>query len=316
MRYYRIELSDPKTGKVTRVFTSFVKGATDPGALNVELDIYVAPFALPLGNAYVRVWGISLQDVGQASNFTGQNIKIFGGMQAGLPLANPKQAGLLVQGSVWQCFGNWQGVVQTLDFILISNTGSPVTPVNITFNWKAGTPLAQALATTLKIAFPTYAQSITISSDLVLNHDEPGFYQSMPQFAQYVKGVSQDIMNTPAYAGVDIVLQENKISIYDGTTPTMPKQLAFTDLIGQPTWLTPGQIQVKTVMRADLSVSDYIKLPPGQFTTTSSSFPQYRDASVQQGAFQIDQTRHVGNFRQPDGNSWVSIYNCHPVLNA
>lgn len=316
MRYYRVEISDPTSGKLLRVFASQVNGQDDPGALNIELDLYVTTMATPLGNAYVRIWGVSLQDIGQGSVFNNKTIKVFGGMSAGLPLAKPAQAGLLVQGVVWQSFGNWQDTNQSLDLLLISGTGSPTAPANISFNWKAGMPLASALATTLAVAFPGFSQSINISPRLVLNHDEPGYYQSLPQFAQYVREVSQSIIGSSTYTGVEITLKQQALIVYDGTTPSTPKLISFEDLVGQPTWLAPGMIQAKMVMRADLSVSDYIKLPPGQYTTTAASYSQYRDTSVQQGVYQVDQVRHVGSFRQGDGNSWVSIYNCHPVSNG
>lgn len=72
----------------------------NPTALQVELDIAVSPTAAPnVGQGvWCRVWGIPLQTVLTANQFTNKQIQVFGGMSAGLPLANPNEQGLLVQG--------------------------------------------------------------------------------------------------------------------------------------------------------------------------------------------------------------------------
>lgn len=312
MRYYSIQITDPTSGAAIRTYTSFVNGKTLPGALNIELDVPVTAFALPYGAAFVRVWGISLKDVAQASDLNGKSISVYAGMQAGLPLANPKQSGLIVQGTIQQAFGNWQGTNQTLDMQITVAQSIGDTPKNISFDWKAGTPLEAVITSTLATAFPGYTSSISISPNLILSHDEPGFYGSMVQFAQYVKQMSQSILGG-SYRGVDIVLKEKTFTVYDGTTQTTPLQIGFNDLIGQVTWIASQLVQLSCVMRADLSVSDFIKMPPGQITTSSASLSQYRQGSVFQGVFQIQTIRHIGNFRQADAASWVTVIDAYPV---
>src|ERR1700752_2385438 len=125
MRFYDIKITDPKSGKLIQQFTSLnTLGQTIPGALNVELDIPVFRMAEPAGAAYVRVWGISIKDIGQAFDLNGKNIEVSAGMAKGLPLANPKQSGLILQGTIQQAFGNWQGFDQTLDFVVNVTSGS------------------------------------------------------------------------------------------------------------------------------------------------------------------------------------------------
>lgn len=315
MRYYKIVITDPTTGAVRRTWTSLQdNGNFNPGALNVELDIPVTAYAVPMGAAYVRIWGISLQDIGRAANFNGANIAVYGGMSKGLPLANPNQAGLLVKGSIQQAFGNWVNTDMTLDLILQPSMGDPVAPKNIVLNWTAGQPLATALASTLATAFPGMQLQISISPSLVLSHDVPGYYQSLTQFAEYVQQVTKDILGG-AYPGVSIGVQDNTIYAYDGTqpvggtSPANPKIISFVDLIGQPTWIDLLTIQAKCVMRADIAVGDYVKMPPSLATTSPQSFSQYRQSSVFQGVFMANLIRHVGNFRQPDANSWVTVIN-------
>ncbi len=313
MRYYKIAITDPATGKAVRTYTSLLpSGAVNPGALMVEFDIPVAPFFTPIGSAFVRVWGIPRHDISTASDLNGKTIEVYGGMSKGLPLANPAQAGLLIRGVIQQAFGNWQDTSQTLDLIITSGGGSLADVKNIVVNWKAGTTLASALAATLATAFPKLARTINISPRLVLNHDEVGYYATLVQFAQYVKTVSIDIVGA-GYAGVDMVIHDGSVIAYDGTTAKTPRPIAFTDLIGQPTWIASNQIQFRTALRADLQISDYVKLPPTIVTTGASSLSQYRDKLTFQGVFMIDVIRHIGAFRTPDAESWVTTFDCHPA---
>ncbi len=72
MRYYDITITDPlnPSGPV-QVYTSWVNGQNDPGALNVLLDIYTVPFATPRGASAIEIWGIPIQTISQATNLRG-----------------------------------------------------------------------------------------------------------------------------------------------------------------------------------------------------------------------------------------------------
>lgn len=320
-RYYSIDITE-SGGAAFRQYTSLApSGQSLPGALNVELDIPVVPFATPMGGALVRVWGISLQDIGQASDLNGKLITVSGGMQKGLPLANPKQSGVLVQGYVFQAFGNWIGTDMTLDLVIQAGagpngTGQPEAPRNIILNWKAGTSLSQALKTSLNTAFPGFTQTINISSKLVRGNDEVGYYASLTELCQYLKQVSKDIVGKD-YAGVDLVLSQKAFTAYDGTAASgapQPVQIAFQDLIGQPTWIEAPLIQFKCAMRADLKVSDAVKLPPTLVTNTQQAQSSLVNQRANfQGNFNITSLRHVGNFRQADAASWVTVMTAAPV---
>lgn len=307
MRYYRIELTNPTSGAALKTYTSFVNNQTLPGALDIELDIPVVPFALPDGEGYIKIWGVSLAEISQASDLNGAAIKVYAGMQAGLPLANPKQAGLIAQGYVLQAFGNWINTEMSLDFIL---TASPtkVTPVNIVFDWKKGTPLSTAITNTLSTAYPDFSTPVvSINPNLVLKNDEPGAYQNLVQLAKYIKQKSASIVGGD-YPGVDIRLTEKTFYVYDGTTEKKPTQIAFRDIIGQPTWIGPTSVQVKCVMRADIQVLDYIKFPAAQVTATQQPLAQLVNQKLTfQGTFRVTKTRHVGHARQADAASWVTV---------
>lgn len=333
MRSYKITISDPVTGEIlvpdlnplsragfarasagsgASTFSSVVSGSTLPGALNIEMDIPIYQFAQPAGKAYLAVWGIGLKQVGQASDLNGKLIQMSGGMAKGLPLANPNQFGPLAQGQIFQAFGNWQGTNQALNIVFYPATGAADAPLNFSFNWLAGQSLNSAIGATLKTVFPTLTQSININPNLILSHDQPGVYQSLQQFARYVSDISESIIGG-TYGGVRMTIQGNQIIVYDGTTQTTPKQIQFVDLIGQPTWVGFSTITIECVLRHDIQVGDYILMPKAQVSITPASNPQYRDASVFQGTFQVGSVRHVGNFRQPDAASWVTVIEAYTV---
>ncbi len=315
MRYYTIQINNDD-GSSFATYTSFVGGQTDPGALQVELDIPVTTLANPQGAASIKIWGVSLQVVGQATNFNGKQLQLFAGMQKGLPLANPQQSGLILQGTIYQAFGNWIGVNQWVELIVVTNGAELGQQLNISFTWPKGAQLGPAIQNTLQTALPGYTIDVNVSSKLVAAEDDHGFYRSPLQFAQYVKDVSIPILGG-SYSGVEMLIQEKAVKVFDGTSPTSPQQIAFTDLIGQPTWIYPSTIQVTTVMRADLQPTAYIKLPQTQIAIAPSDpLVGLKDSSVFQGAFLITQMRHVGNFRQPDATSWVTTMNCSPAAMA
>jgi len=331
VRYFRIVITNPQTGAVvvpsslasidpTSSYTSFVNGKTLPGALNVEFDIPVTVYAVPFGEAFVRIWGVSLAEISQANDLNNLNIAVYGGFQKGLPLADPSQAGLLVQGYIYQALGNWIGNSMTLDLYIrpgnSATDSTPTKPKNITLNWKKGTPLSGALQQTLSAAYPGFTSTINISSKVVATEDQIGYYSGMEQLGAYVKAMSKQIVGG-SYQGVDILLTGTTFKVDDGTVQNTPKQIAFKDMIGQPTWLDSVTIQTKFAMRADIAVMDYLQFPPAITTQSgNANSPFVNPKATFQGTFQVKQIRHVGNYRQADGNSWVTVvdtYSTAPV---
>jgi hypothetical protein len=332
-RYYDITVTPAPTKAnpnppVFRHWTSMPNGVYDPGALNVEFDFLVYPYATPMGGSSLTIEGVSLQDLLQAQQFAGppsvvggvstpgvngMSIAIKAGMQAGLPLANPKQSGLILQGYIYQSFGNWRGTDMTLDFVINASPYSFYAPGNIVLNWKAGTPLATALAATLSTAYPGLKQNINISPNLVLAHDDVGHYHTLSQLAAHVKSITAGAISS-TYPGVDLSIIGGKIVAYDGTQSPPTVQIQFTDLIGQPTWIDPNVMQLMCVMRADIQIGDFIVMPqglqdaPGIVQTAASSLPsQLKYKTSFQGKFSVVAVRQVGNFRSTDGAAWSTI---------
>lgn len=314
MRYYDISITPQ--GGTTPMFAwgSHPNGNYDPGALNVDFDMPVLPYGVPSGGQTITLEGVSLEAIGQAQKFAGANLVMRGGMQSGLPLANPTQAGVLVAGQIFQSFGNWEGTEMTLDFVILPSVYTMQNPGNITLNWTAGQSLAAALQACLSVAYPNMPISINIGSNLVLDRDVHAFFSTLDGLAQKVAEL------TNAYFGgqiVTITIQAGKIVVYDRTYQPAPIQINFTDLIGQPTWIEPNVMQMKTVMRADLQVGAMISMPkgyqnvPGFVSTSAYSLPSsLKYQSSFQNNFQIIQLRHIGNFRSSDASNWATVFNC------
>jgi len=290
-----------------------VNGQTDFGALQVEIDAPVDRLNQPVQAAAVTVWGVSLQQIGQAKDFNGKKIRVSGGMAKGLPLANPAQAGVLVEGVIQQAYGNWIETNQWVRFIITPGDFGVTDTLNIVVNWQAGQPMSTAIRNTLETAAPKASVQIAISDKLVLAADEHATFRTLTQFAQYCDATSKSIITEATYPGVSILIRQDNFVVFDNTFPGAAVPLSFTDLIGQPTWIDPGTVQVTTVMRADLAPGDLITLPPTIVTTAPANpLVGIENKSIFQGTFIVNQMRHVGNFRQPDAGAWVTTMNCSP----
>jgi hypothetical protein len=335
VRYYNIVLSNAAgqiyqpsiagfvLSKTGPTFTSWVQGPygmqTDPGALNVEFDFPVYNFHQSQGRQWTRVHGIGLQMIGQAANLNGANIQLSAGMKPGLPLATAAaaQAGLLLQGTVFQAFGNWEGTNQTLE--LVCNPGADNVS-NISWNWPPGMPMSSAIQQTLQRAFPTYSISINIGPNLFLANTEPGTYRNLQAFASYLNEISLKAGGSvygEKYPGILMAVTGNTIVVYDTQGPTPPKmiQLAFQDLIGQPTWITATQISFKTVLRGDIGLGMVVKFPQGinapyALTSINAAYPgqPVSNRSAFQGPFLVSEVHHFANFRQADAQSWNTSF--------
>jgi hypothetical protein len=322
MRFYNIVVTDPATGAVKRTYTSFFNNAVDPGALNIVLDVTSSPEHAPTGDSYVEIHGINQTDVSAASNFAFSNILVMAGMSKGLPLATAQypQQGIIAQGQIIQSYSNWVGTLMSLHFVLLGAQTSATSPDsgtdvasqqnNIVLNWTRGVPLGAILKNCLAIAFPGYAINVAISDKLVRPNSDTSFYDNLRELATFIQATTQALIGGN-YPGVSIVLQGRTIVVFDGTvtTNTKPVAIQFSDLVGQPTWVGPQEIQLQLVMRGDLSVGGSVTLPNVPIITQSSSYSNFKNKPTFTGSFFVKSLRHVGDFRQPDGNSWVTVAN-------
>ena len=311
---------------VLNTASSPLAGQANPSALNVEIDLQIAPAHTLQGQGSIRIWGLGVRALGQAANLnaTGNPPSVFkiwtlrAGMSAGLPLANPSQSGILAGGIIYQAFGNWEDVNQTLELI-VQNGPTPLLTTAISWQWTKGQALSAALKQMFSQAFPAYAASINISENLIAPSTQTGCYMNLGSFSKYLLAYTQRIgaqQYGSGYGGVSIVAKNNGIFVIDGqgTTPAS-HQLAFQDLVGQPTWIAANTITFATVMRGDIDYGDTVTFPTGTqtpyaLTTPGAAFPNSPAASATafQGAFLVTEIHHYGNFREPQASSWATVF--------
>ena len=171
-------------------------------------------------------------------------------MGPGLPLANPAQAGLILQGRVFQSFANWVGTQLNLNFVITPSPYTITNPGNIVLNWRAGTPLATALTNTLQVAYPNATVRVNISN-IVLSHDEIHKCPTLTGLAQLLSDITTTSLN--------IYANGNVITVADISYQPTPKTLSFLDFVGQPMWIEVNKIQIVTVLRSDIQVTDIIR---------------------------------------------------------
>ncbi len=321
-RYYDITINDPLTGKAVKQWSSHPNGIYDPQAQNVEFDILAYSYAIPKGASTVTIEGIDIADIGQANSYTGFPVTIKGGMKDGLPLANPSQAGFLLSGQVFQGFGNWEGTDMTLDLVVMASPYTYDQPGNFVLNLPAGGQYGPAIKAMLQGVFGASNLVVNVSPNRVSSSKKAHvfYYHTLEQASEALSTMTQGQL-CAADPGVVITLAGNgTVLVFDYSEPSGVKNLSFYDFVGQPTWIGPLELQVKMVLRADLSVGTMVKMPefkksplpnaPGIVTTQAGSLPGYTaQNSIFQGDFFVTSLRHVGNFRDPNGASWVTIAN-------
>lgn len=344
-RYYDIKITDPKSGNVIQppfmqgsgvqsTFTSFVNGQSLPGALDIEMDIPVTTYDTPWFGSRLSVWGVGIRELAQSNDLSGNNIEIRAGMKPGLPLATAasqdNQAGLIMSGAIFQAYGSWVGNQMRLDLILQPATGGGSLKKNFQFSCPANQPMSQAIKQCISSALPGYEVKVAVSPQFVFNYPQTGNYDKLSSLSYWLKKVSKSqqfngiaTKSGIKYAtqGVSVSISGKTVSVYDGTTDDIgnwtsanPRMIAFQDMIGQPTFIDPVSINFKTVLRGDLAVGDYLKLPeklaapyvviaPGAGVPNSPA----RNNSIFQGEFWVKGLHHFAHFRQADGNSWCTI---------
>jgi hypothetical protein len=299
MRFYDIKITDSKTG------TEFVRWKTENGTgLHIELQAPVTVLALPSGDTVLRVFNAPWQYHTNIVEMEGMNIEIYGGMKKGLPLANPDQYGLLLQGEIFRCFGDLEGKTNILQFVVIPS-GSRDVKENIIFHIKAGQKLGDAITEALVSA--GYNRDTIISKldkTLVQNYDEPHFSAHLREFGGWIK-LRYDI---------DIVNQNKRFLLFDKKQPaTNEVKISVNDLIGQPTWLkaAESEISIKTVLRGDILVGD-TKIIINQPMIARASAIGSAGLSIKNrlsftGTFICTGITHFAEYCNKDAGSWASV---------
>lgn len=327
MRFYYIKIT-PANGRDSLVFStripnnsSATAGEPNGSALKIDLDIFQTFYHQPAQSGFLKIYGVDLSDLNQGRNlnpivenetYKYSRIQIYVGMSKGLPYANPDQAKLIIDGSIMQAFGNWQGNLISLDLIIVPATFNPNQRVNLSWNWKKEENLEAAVKATLKQVYPDVPVQGHFSSDLKYTEVQPYKYNNLASFSKAILDLSKQIIKSPNYDGAQIASTSTGFLLFDGTTPPQNvHKIEYTDIIGNLTWIETFIIQAKLVMRGDLTIGDYITFPDSApIVNAAASYSNLRENIAFQGKFIIDQIRHVGNSRQGDADSWCTIVNC------
>lgn len=85
-------------------------------------------------------------------------------------------------------------------------------------------------------------------------------------------------------------------------------------MIGNATWIDAFTIQIKVAMRGDLTINQYIILPIkglGLAVSALNPLNYYKNTIPFQNVMLIKRIHHMGNSRQADANSWVTVIDCY-----
>ena len=231
-----------------------MNGAPDPGALNIILDLYVYPQATPMGNSTITLEGISPNTSLQCAEFRGRYDATIRWHGTWIAASKSGPSGADLAGRVFQVFANWVGTQLNLNFVITPSPYTITNPGNIVLNWRAGTPLATALTNTLQVAYPNATVRVNISN-IVLSHDEIHKCPTLTGLAQLLSDITTTSLN--------IYANGNVITVADISYQPTPKTLSFLDFVGQPMWIEVNKIQIVTVLRPDIQVTDIIMMPEG-----------------------------------------------------
>lgn len=341
MRYYRLSLlKDGKNlsvmvGSTPTTLGPFDTTKTPSYGQHIEFDVLIQGYDTVTSGLVIAIFGLPVEFLREDNNLRGYQFTLSAGFQAGLPLANPDQRGIVMQGTVYTSYANFIGTNQCLILNCITqqfdNVLSSYPIVPIVFNGKEKDKLSDVLLIALKNAYstekyPDLIFDIKISDKLILTEDMWGLYEGgLQQLAIAMRSLSKGLYQNISYDGVRMTMQGNKIIVWDNDyKPQNIKvvPIKLQELIGQPSWLSVNTMTFKCQMRADINVSDYIKLDKSPYSTqeriffssSSQIFNYARNNLTFSGMFQIRSVRHVGQYQNPDANNaWVTIYEANLI---
>lgn len=330
MRYYELDITDsqgkPIVDATGNPIGPFISTDSPGGALNIIFDILITSPDVATGGTMLAIYGLPMAALSQSVNLFGANVTLYGGFSGGLPLERPEQQGVLLQGRVFNPYGNWQGVNQCLNLIVNPGllTDKNGKTLNIMVDGKRGEGLAEVVTRALSGAYPDTQLNIRISDKLVLPEDWKGVYNRPSQLAITMKSASLGLIKEEGYSGISLVMQKGIIRFFDNLTTSNARTINANELIGQPTWIGINKMSFKTPLRGDFMVGDVITLPDSLINGSQSllsvnspaAFSAQRDKLNFSGKFIITSMRHVGEFMNGSGEAWVTIFEAIGMLAA
>lgn len=317
MRRYELIIRSPEgkvmtgaDGKPIGPFAS--KEAKNGAGLQITFDLPVIACDLNVAGGSVVLRGVPVTMLHSCVNYYQARIELYAGWQKGLPLVNPEQYGMILNGEVINAWANWQGTDQSLNFSVNPSVvyGIGKEPVKIAVSGRKGERLDVVLMRALKAAFPAKKIITGIDTGLFLMEDLNAVeYKSMGELAWSLKRVD-------GWSAIEVSVQPDRIIVFDRTYQGSAKTVAGTELIGQPTWIDQNTVSFKVPLRHDLAVSDIVSLPralttgdTGALTLNSAKArnKKFWDTPLFSGNFQLIAVRHLGDFRNQSADGWCTV---------
>ncbi|EDX6190677.1 hypothetical protein CC950_003898, partial [Salmonella enterica subsp. diarizonae] len=123
MRYYRLEIINPKTGKPPvdsngKPIGPFDTNETPGCGLHVEFDFEVTGLDVVCSGTMLTIYGLPIDMLKQSVSLQGCLVRMKAGFVQGLPLANKDQQGEVIYGEIYLAYANWIGTNQTLNLVI------------------------------------------------------------------------------------------------------------------------------------------------------------------------------------------------------
>jgi hypothetical protein len=309
MRYYDIEITDAKTGEVKLAINT-----KNNVGLHIELNAVVTGMS-ESGTATLKIFNLPIKFFTRQFDFVGKLIKIKGGMNKGLPLANPSQQGVLVFGYIQFCIGERERGVTFLMFNITPSAFTPKTPKNFVLKWEKGQKLSDALRNTFTNAGLIANQyTINLADKWVATKTDAVGFTSETQFSRFLGEASKLEMIMYFDTG------SQRYIVTDGSeVKKKTKVISLRDLIGQPIWNSGsgssisinGTVSIPVTLRGDLQWQDIIDVVDPQVTksgqgTATISLPNSARVGFS-GKFVMFQQTHIANYAIPGGDNWVTV---------
>ncbi|HHT0302140.1 hypothetical protein [Raoultella planticola] len=328
MRYYRLEIINPKTGKPPvdsngKPIGPFDTSKTPGCGLHVEFDFEVTGLDVVRSGTMLTIYGLPIEMLKQSVNLQGCLVRMKAGFAPGLPLANKDQQGEIIYGEIYLAYANWIGTNQTLNLVInptIRKTDDGK-PFFIEGEGRTGEKVGDVISRALQKAFPNKLIDCTVSGSLVLPESWNGTYEDIGSLAMVLRSASIAMMRDKKYSGIAISILSDRIRIYDNVSAKWgeSKTIHAHELIGQPTWIAPFTVSFKCPLRGDIRCGDVVKLPEGLYSgaasivmanTTATSVIS-KNSTTFTGKFLVKSVRHIGAYLTADGDAWVTVFEAY-----
>lgn len=328
MRYYRLEIINPKTGKPPvdsngKPIGPFDTSETPGCGLHVEFDFEVTGLDVVCSGTMLTIYGLPIDMLKQSVSLQGGLVRMKAGFVQGLPLANKDQQGEVIYGEIYLAYANWIGTNQTLNLVInpsIRKTDDGK-PFSIEGLGEAGERVGDVLVRALQKAYPNKLIDCTVSDNLVLPEPWTGKYTEIGSLAMVVKNASIAMMRNERYSGIAISILSDRIRIYDNASAKWgePKTIHAHELVGQPTWIAPFTVSFKCPMRGDIRCGDVVNLPEGLYSGAASIVMANtmapgvisKNSTTFTGKFLVKSVRHIGSYLTADGDAWVTVFEAY-----